>query len=254
MPIAALYDIHGNLPALEAVLDEARQAGADALVIGGDVVPGPMQGDCLAILRSLDLPVQYIRGNGEVAVVGLRNGVDPARFPAQAREVLGWSAQQLTREDERSVMTWPLTLPMKIRGVGRVLFCHGTPRDENEIFTRNTAEERLSAIFEGVDADVVVCGHTHMQFDRMIGTVGTVETVRVVNAGSVGMPFGEPGAYWLLLGPDIQLRRTEYDLAGAAERIGETAYPQAKAFAEQYVLHPPSESAMLEIYARAEVR
>jgi predicted phosphodiesterase len=125
-----------------------------------------------------------------------------------------------------------------------VLFCHGTPRDENEIFTRLTPEERLAPAFAGVDADVVVCGHTHMQFDRMVGDL------RVVNAGSVGMPFGEPGAYWLLLGPDIQLRRTSYDLSGAAERITATAYPQARVFADQYVLRPPTEAVMLEAYSR----
>jgi diadenosine tetraphosphatase ApaH/serine/threonine PP2A family protein phosphatase len=89
---------------------------------------------------------------------------------------------------------------------------------------------------------VVVCGHTHMQFDRMIGTT------RVVNAGSVGMPFGEPGAYWLLLGPDVELRHTSYDLKRAAERIRQTDYPQAEDFAARYVLQPPSEGEMLEVF------
>jgi len=84
-----------------------------------------------------------------------------------------------------------------------------------------------------------------MQLDRTVGNV------RVVNAGSVGMPYGEPGAYWLLLGPGVQLRRTPYDLAKAAERIRDTSYPQAEDFAAGNVLQPPSEEKMLEMLTRA---
>jgi diadenosine tetraphosphatase ApaH/serine/threonine PP2A family protein phosphatase len=95
---------------------------------------------------------------------------------------------------------------------------------------------------------VVICGHTHMQFDRMIGRT------RVVNAGSVGMPFGVPGAYWLLLEPDVRLRRTLYDFTQAAERIRGTPYPQAEDFALQSVLTPPSEEKMLEVFTPVELR
>ena len=103
------------------------------------------------------------------------------------------------------------------------------------------------AVFAGVKASVVVCGHTHMQFDRVVGGV------RVVNAGSVGMPFGKTGADWLILGPKVQFRHTAYDLTKAAERIRQTNYPQAQEFAERYILKPPSEQEMLDLYARAEV-
>jgi hypothetical protein len=108
-----------------------------------------------------------------------------------------------------------------------------------------TPEDRLVHVFEDAGAPLVVCGHTHMQFDRMIGGV------RVVNAGSLGMPFGEPGADWLLLGPDVELRHTLFDLHRAAERIRETAYPQASEFAEQFVLEPPSEESMLGAFTDA---
>ncbi len=128
-----------------------------------------------------------------------------------------------------------------------MLFCHATPRNDTEIFTRRTAEERLRPIFDGLNVPLVVCGHTHMQFDRMIGKT------RVVNAGSVGMPFAEPGAYWLLLGPDIQLRHTSYNLANAVDRIRATKYPQAEAFAARNVLQPPSERDMLDIFAKGEL-
>jgi predicted phosphodiesterase len=151
-------------------------------------------------------------------------------------------------EDEKLLASWPATARLKIQGLGEVMFCHGTPRSDTEIFTRLTPEERLLPIFEGVKVSTVLCGHTHTQFDRTIG--GT----RVVNAGSVGMPFGEPGAYWLLLGPEVELRYTRYDLAKAAERIRATKCPQAEDFAMRNVLQPPSEKEMLGAFSRAELK
>lgn len=162
--------------------------------------------------------------------------------------MIQWTAGQLSSQDERVLAGWPKTVRLDIPGLGEVLFCHATPRNENEIFTRLTAEERLLPIFGVVDAAVVVCGHTHMQFDRMVGAT------RVVNAGSLGMPFGEPGADWLLLGPSIEFRHTRYDHAKAARRIAATGYPLAEEFALRNVLNPPSEAAMLELFARAELK
>jgi diadenosine tetraphosphatase ApaH/serine/threonine PP2A family protein phosphatase len=171
-----------------------------------------------------------------------------ARPPESIIEIYRWTAAQLQPEFEPVLARWPKTLQLEIDGLGQVLFCHSTPRSETEGFTRLTSEDRLLPIFDGLNARVVVCGHTHMQFDRMVGRT------RVVNAGSVGMPFGEPGAYWLLLGPDIQLRHTSYDLAKAAERICTTSYPQAKEFAARNVLQPPSEKEMLEAFNKAELK
>jgi putative phosphoesterase len=246
MRVAALYDIHGNLPALEAVFEELRQAEVDHVVVGGDVVPGPMTRETLECLRDLTMPVQFIQGNCEVAVLAERAGTEPPEWyrtvPEQAKEIVRWQAAQLHPEHVRLFTSWPRTLRLQIRGLGEVLFCHATPRDENECFTRLTPEDRLLPVFEGLDVPLVVCGHTHMQFDRTIGTV------RVVNAGSVGMPFGEPGADWLLVGPDVQLRHTAYDLTNAAERIRATDYPQALDFAARNVLQPPSEAEMLEAF------
>jgi predicted phosphodiesterase len=131
--------------------------------------------------------------------------------------------------------------------LGGVLFCHGTPRSETEIFTRLTPEERLVPLFDGLQVAVAVCGHTHMQFDRQIGRT------RVVNAGSVGMPFATTGACWVVLGPGIHLQQTSYDLAQAAVRIRATSYPQAEEFAARNVLRAPSEAEMLEAFRRAEL-
>ncbi len=259
MRVAALYDIHGNLPALEAVLEDVRRAEVDQIVVGGDVVPGPMPRDTLRRLLDLDQPTHFIYGNGELAVLaqmeGERTGsvtywgtASGARPPDWVVEVNRWTGAQLPAELEAVIARWPMTFQLEIDGLGKVLFCHGTPRSETEGFTRTTAEDLLLPLFEPLHVDVVVCGHTHMQFDRRIGRT------RVVNAGSVGAPFGQPGADWLLLGPDVQLRRTAYGLAQAAERIRSTDYPQAEQFAVQSVLTPPSEQSMLELFSRFELK
>ena len=248
MRVAALYDIHGNLPALEAVLRDVRRAGVDLVVVGGDVLPGPMPREALARVLGLDLPVRFIQGNGDRVVRAQMAGAEPSEVPEPFREGVRWTARQLGPEHARALASWPATLRAEIPGVGEVLFCHATPRSDTELFTRQTPEHRLLPVFAGLDVPVVVCGHTHMQFDRTVGRV------RVVNAGSVGMPFGEPGAYWLLLGPHVQLRRTDYDLHGAAERVRATRYPDAGEFAARGILRPPSEDEMLERFAPAELR
>ena len=248
MRVAAIYDIHANLPALEAVLQDIRQAGVDQVVVGGDVLPGPMPNETMACLLNLDVPMQFIQGNGDRVVLAQMRGTESSEVPEQFREGVRWVAGQLHPEHERLLAGWPKTCRVEIRGLGEALFCHATPRNDTEIFTRLTREDRLLPVFEGLNVPVVVCGHTHMQFDRMIGRT------RVLNAGSVGMPFGEPGAYWLLLGPDIQLRHTPYDLAKAAGRIRDTKYPQAHQFAAGNVLRPPSEEKSLEAFSRVELK
>jgi putative phosphoesterase len=249
MSTAAIYDIHGNLPALESVLDDIHNAHVDQVIVGGDVVPGPMPRETLWALHELDIPVQFIHGNGDREVLATKTGKETGSVPERFREVMRWNAQQLLPEHEQRLASWPLTFGLEIPGIGQVLFCHATPRNDTEVFTRLTPEGRLSPTFEGLNAAVVVCGHTHMQFDRMIGKI------RVVNAGSVGMPFGKPGAYWLLLGPDeVQLRHTSYDLEKAAEGIRNTSYLKADDFATNNVLQPPSEREMLELFSKSELK
>jgi putative phosphoesterase len=248
MRVAAIYDIHGNFPALVAVLEAVRRAGADHVVVGGDVLPGPMPVETLDCLLAVeDIPVQFIRGNGDRAVLEEMAGAESS-LPEPVREVVRWSARQLHPEHARQLASWPETLRLEIPGLGKVLFCHATPRNDTEIFTRLTPADHLLPVFAGLDVELVVCGHTHMQFDRRVGSL------RVVNAGSVGMPYGEPGAYWLLLGPGVHPQHTPYNLAAAAERIRGTSYPQAQEFAVQDVLHPRSESEVLADLAKAELR
>jgi putative phosphoesterase len=248
MRVAAIYDIHGNLPALEAVLDDVRRADVDRIVVGGDVVPGPMPRETIDALLALDTPLHCLRGNGDREVVARMRGIETGTVPVKFRPVMSWVAQQLASEHERLLAAWPETLRMDVEGIGAVLFCHATPRSDTEIFTRLTADDRLRPAFGGAKASLVVCGHTHMQFDRTLGPL------RIVNAGSVGMPFGQPGAYWLEIDVgQVRFRRTTYDLAAAAARIRRSGYPQADEFAEQNVLHPPSEEAMLGAFGAAEL-
>jgi putative phosphoesterase len=228
--LAAIYDIHGNLPALEAVLEEIRAAGVDHVVVGGDVLPGPMPRETLACLADLNIPASFIMGNGDREVLEQKTGVESAIIPEQFREMMRWVAGQLDENLVKWISTWPMTARAEVEELGDVLFCHATPRSDTEMFSTQTPEAALLPIFEGVSESIVVCGHTHEQFDRTIGKT------RVINAGSVGMPFSGTGAYWLLLGPNAELRRTEYDLARAAERIARTDYPGAKEFAQNYVL------------------
>jgi len=198
--VAALYDVHGNLPALEAVLAEVPD---DAVILlGGDVAAGPRPSETLERLQALGDDVLWIRGNAD-------RELDPDEVGMAPANVIGWVRDQLSEEQIAFLHGLPERLELDVDGVGRVLFCHATPQNDTDIFLEGTPEQRVAPSFVGVEADLVVCGHTHMQFSR------EVAGIRVVNAGSVGMPYDdEPGAYWLALGPDVEHRRTPYDPAG----------------------------------------
>jgi putative phosphoesterase len=205
LTIPALYDVHGNLPALDAVLADIPEDVP--IVVGGDVAAGPWPSETLERLQALGDRVHWIRGNADREVWQDARGLAPP-------EMTDFVRARLSEEQLDFLRPQPLTKTFEVEGLGRVLFCHATPRNDEEILTRISPDERWAAALEGVDADVVVCGHTHVQFDRRIGGV------RLVNAGSVGMPYeNEPGAYWALLGPDVDLRRTPY-VPGDIEATG----------------------------------
>lgn len=245
MAVAALYDIHGNLPALEAVLGEIRREHVERIVVGGDVFPGPMATEALDLLLALDVPVFFLLGNGDREALATARGAEPVAVLERYRPSIRWNAERLEAKHRSAIASWPATVSTEVLGLGRVLFCHATPDSDTAIVTRRTSDEKMRATFDGRQASLVVCGHTHMPFDITAGST------RVVNPGSIGMPFGEAGAHWLLLGPDVRFRRTVYDLEAAAARVRETAYPDAHEFAATNILSPPTEEAMLDLFARA---
>jgi putative phosphoesterase len=203
--IAALYDIHGNLPALEAVLADVEAVGADLVLCGGDLVAGPFGTECLELLQSLGDGVRFVRGNAD-------------------REV---------PEHAAVVANWPLTLTLAVDGLGPVLFCHATPRSDEAFLTPATPDEAVAEELAGVEEDVVVYGHIHVQYERG-------DRPRLVNPGSVGWPHeGRRGAFWALFGQDVEFRRTDYDVDAAIAEIRASGYPQADFMADT-LLNPPT--------------
>ena len=210
MTVAALYDIHANLPALEAVLAEVEAAAPDLIVVGGDVAAGPLPAETLDRLAQLGDRVRWVMGNADRKLVEAYDaGARPQDTDDPIERLDAWCAQRLTRAHRDLLASFEPVVRAE-----SVLFCHGSPRSDEEIITALTPPERLAPMLVGVAEDVVVCGHTHHQFDLRIGDK------RVLNAGSVGMPYeDEPAAYWLWLGHGVELRRTAYDVGAAAERM-----------------------------------
>ena len=226
MRVAALSDIHGNLPALEAVLADVEREDVDAIIVAGDTISGPWAAECFDLLRAADALV--VSGNADRLVLEGGEGS------------LGtWSAEQLGERLARAA-EWPLTVEVDVEGLDRVLVCHSTPTDDEVIYTRVTPDEEVVALFDGVEADLVVVGHTHIQVDRTLSS-----GLRVVNPGSVGLPYeGRRGAFWALLGPTVEFRRSEYDVDGALAGIRDGGIPVGEHLLRLLEDPPTSEEAM----------
>jgi putative phosphoesterase len=231
MRVAAISDIHGNLPALEAVLAEIERDRPDLVVCCGDVASGPMPAETIDRLMELD-NVRFVRGNADRGLVDDFDGKPLDEMPGPFAD---WCAKQLTRRHRDFLASFEASVSVDgVEGLGRVLFCHASPRNDTDIFTVESPVERVRTLLANADVDAVVCGHTHIQFQR------TIDGVNVVNAGSVGMPYGTPGAYWAMLGPRLALKKTDYDREAAARRIRGKNWPQAEEFAAENVVSVPS--------------
>jgi predicted phosphodiesterase len=243
MRIAVLADIHANLPALEAVLAEIDQLGdVDRIVLLGDIAGGPMPAPTLDLLASLGDRAVWVHGNGERELVAGFDGEPVPEGPAG--DTVKACVPLLTRRHRDLMAGLPMTVCLDVDGLGPVLFCHATPRRDDEMILVDSPMSRWLQVLDGVTEPVVVCGHTHMPYDRL------VNQHRVVNPGSVGMAYGPPGAYWAVLGPRVELRRTAYDVTAAAARISAADYPGAAEWAAEYVLHPYGDAEALAEFTK----
>jgi predicted phosphodiesterase len=215
MNVLALYDIHGNIDALEAVLADPRAANPDVVLVGGDAVPGPFARATLDRLEALG--ARWIRGNGEREVAEAVTSPTPAEDDL-VMVTAKLSAAELGDDAASALAGLPLTLELD-----GVLYCHATPRRDDEMVTRISSPERWAEVLAGVTAAVVVAGHTHQQDDRDVGDV------RFVNAGSVGLPYeGDGAARWLWVADGVpEARQTVYDAAAAGTRML-AAWPDAR--------------------------
>jgi putative phosphoesterase len=216
--VAALYDVHGNLPALEAVLAELEQLQPDVVVFGGDLAAGALSAETIDVVRQLD-HARFVSGNCEREMILGVGG-----------PLTGWAADRLDRSQLDFLASFEPTVVLD-----DVLYCHATPHDDMPFVTVLTPDDVAAQTIGQVEQKTVVIGHTHTQFDRQLGRL------RLVNAGSVGMPYEhEPGAYWaLVVDGRPELRRTGYDLGAAADRIRASGWPHAERWIPENLLAVP---------------
>jgi predicted phosphodiesterase len=229
--VAVLSDVHGNAVALEAVLAELPAVSPDLVVFGGDLTWGPLPCETLALLGIVQAPTVFVRGNAERALL------EPAAEPTDREQ---WLRGHHSEEAIAFLSTFAERVSVSIDGLGPVCFCHGSPRSDEELVTPETPDDRIRDLTAGISERVLVTAHVHVQFDRRVAGV------RSVSAGSVGMPYEpEPGAYWAVLGPDVELRRTEYSLNQAAAHYRASGDPLAERMVEMLV-RPPSREEVIE--------
>jgi putative phosphoesterase len=219
--VAVFADVHGNAPAFAAVLEEVEREQPDLIVSCGDLTWGPLPAETYELARRLN--ARWVRGNADRAVL---EGVSETE-----REQ--WMQAQHTDEMREFLAGFEENVVVEVDGLGPVRFCHGSPRSDEECVTPETPDERVREFSAGVDERVIVTAHVHIQFDR------EAAGIRSLNAGSVGLPYeGRPGAYWALLGPDVELRRTEYDVDGTVALFRASGQPNVEQIVEMMVAPP----------------
>jgi putative phosphoesterase len=243
--LAVLSDVHGNLPALEAVLSDVKKADVDLIVFGGDLASGPMPAETIDLVMSM-ANARFVRGNADRGIVAAYDGKPKPEWPGSYAD---WCATRISRTHRDFLSSFAPTVEVEeVEAVGRVLVCHGSPRSDLDVIWSGTPTHRLRAFLTGLDADLVVCGHTHIQFDRV------VDDIRIVNAGSVGMPSGKPGAFWVQIGPGVQLKRTFYDRVDAAARLRKLEVLELDEFVRENVLRVPTLGEAVQFIKAAEAK
>lgn len=241
--VAVLSDIHGVLPALESVLEEPDVRAADRLVLTGDIAAGPMPVETLDLLVSLGERAVWVRGNADRELVALARGAATS-IPDP---IAPWAAGRLRPDQVDLLAGLPHPVILEVAGFGPVLFCHGTPRDDEEVVLVDSSLQRWAEVLDRVADDVttIVCGHTHMPFQRL------ADRRLVVNPGSIGMPYGRPGPHWALLRDGtVQLRQTQVDLNATADRIiTESEYSGVTEWVDFFIRQAASDVEAMTVFA-----
>jgi putative phosphoesterase len=235
--VAVLADVHGNAPALAAVLEEIERESVDRLVFLGDLSWGSFPAETLELAMAHADRASFVRGNADRDLV---EAYDRLEQGDEVSERARWMVRRHGREHRDFLAGFRESAVLEVEGVGQTLFCHGSPRSLEELVTEATPEERMAELLEGVHQDVLVTAHTHVSYQRRV--LGR----RALNPGSVGLPYeGRRGAYWAVLGPDVELRVTQYDVDGVAEQMRASDEPRAAELAE-LLLQPPTREEVIE--------
>ena len=239
--LAVLSDIHGVLPALEAVLAEPDVAAADRIALTGDLAAGPQPVETLDLLASLGDRAIWIRGNADRELAEMAGG----QLAEPPDAISPWAAKQLRPDQVTLLAGLPERAVVTVAGLGQVMLCHATPRNDTEVVLVDSRMDRWTEVLGGLGDEIgtIVCGHTHMPFARL------AHGRMIVNPGSVGMPYGRTGAHWALLGPGVQLRRTRYDNAALSDRVvAESAYPGVAGFADFFLRSSATDAEVIEAF------
>jgi predicted phosphodiesterase len=232
--LAVLGDVHGNAVAFAAVLEEIANDRPDVLVVNGDLSWGPEPEATLAMADGLTEAL-FIRGNAESALLRLSD--EPKSEPSETEM---WMLGQHSARRIEQIRGWAGAVTVEVDGIGRIFACHGSPRGDQELVTPGTPDSRMRALLEGADADVLVTAHVHLQFERQVLGITSM------NAGSVGLQYGgTPAACWADIGPEIRLRRTLYDVDEAERRVRSSGIPAADRIV-QTIREPPSAEEVIE--------
>ncbi|MFC4591070.1 metallophosphoesterase family protein [Sphaerisporangium corydalis] len=246
MRIAVLSDIHGVLPALEAVLAEPDVAAADQIVLTGDIAAGPLPVETLDLLVSLGERALWVNGNAD------RELVEVAAGKRCEHAVSQWAGERIREDQVELLAGLPARQVLDLGRLGTTLFVHATPRRDDEMILVDSTLARWAEVLDGVTADTVVLGNTHMPFVRL------VDRRLVVNPGAVGMPYGTTGAHWALLDSAdgaVTLRRTPYDAEAAAARlVAESGFEEIEEWVAEFVTGTYSDTEALTVFAEAEGR
>ena len=246
---ALVSDVHGNAPALRAVLGELDREAIEQVVCLGDLLyGGPAPVECLELVRTRGWPV--VLGNADAFAV------DPATAEGslepvtpQQLEVAAWLRARLSPEQVAAISAWPLSVEADLGHGHRLLAFHATPGSYHPLLLPTMAEGAFRAALGGVAADICAGGHTHLQFVRRVGAS------TFVNPGSVGFGYDHEHAdegfaldpwasYALITTSDstlrIELRRVAFDASAVAAALREAGYPHAEARAAMWDRAAPS--------------